>query len=268
MKWGKTIIVIVCAVLITALGIDAADTIKGSDGTLLSQVINSKGNGSCPTGMSEIDNGVTLRCADQFEVSPSKECPVGEPQSSIESHKNVESGLCNGESKANANPWRFITRDQAMQLCAREGKRLPTTAEWHTLSLGMRDVENSCNVNPKKISLTGSFLECKSPNEVFDLVGNVWEWVHDDIVDGKYNERQLPENGFVAQVDNSGMAVTTKNEEDELFGKDYFWSPDMGVFGIVRGGYYDSGTDAGIYSIHADTPPNAASIGIGFRCVL
>ncbi len=268
MKWVKTCIVIICAVVVTALGIDAADTIKGSEGTLFSQVIHSTGEGSCPSGMLEIQNVLTIKCVDQFEASPSEKCPIPEPQSSIESHKNAESSICTAESKKGVNPWRFVNRDQAMQLCAREGKRLPTSAEWFNLSLGMIEVEASCNISSKKISQTGSLSECKSPAEVFDLVGNVWEWVHDDVVDGKYNERQLPKNGFVMQADNAGMAVKTSEQEDPLFGNDYFWSPESGVYGIVRGGYYDSGSDGGMYSVHADTPPNAASIGIGFRCVM
>jgi formylglycine-generating enzyme required for sulfatase activity len=266
MKWGKTIVVIVCAVIVTALGVDAADTLTGQEGTLLSQVIRSKGNG-CPPGMVSIENVSTVRCVDQFEVSPSETCPVPQPQNSLESYKNAEASGCHSESKIQKEPWSFVTREQAMQLCARDGKRLPTSAEWYSFSLGMTTLHESCNINSKKLSPTGSFPSCKAPNGSYDLVGNLWEWVSDDVIDGTYNARPLPQNGYVTQTDNAGMAVTTSDTENELFGNDYFWTRNDGAFGIVRGGYYDSGEDAGLYIVHADTLPTAASAGIGFRCV-
>jgi formylglycine-generating enzyme required for sulfatase activity len=154
-----------------------------------------------------------------------------------------------------------------MQMCARDGKRLPTNAEWYNLSLGMSGVEEVCNIRSKDVSHTGSFSECVSPDGVYDLVGNVWEWVSDDVIEGAYNARQLPESGYVAQVDAHGMATVVSDESQELFGKDYFWSRADGAYGIIRGGYYGSDTDAGVYVVHADTPPTSASAGVGFRCV-
>lgn len=266
MKWWKTIVVIVLAVLVTTLGIDAADTINGSKGTLLSQVIKSGGNG-CPPGMVPLQNVPDLKCVDQYEASPGKGCPVSFPQNTIESIKNVDTAACHVESKTGAKPWVFITREQAMQLCARDGKRLPTSAEWYTMSLGMTAIDASCNISSKQLAAAGEFSSCQAPSGAYDLVGNAWEWVSDDVINGTYNARPLPENGYVTQTDNGGMAVITSEAEDELFGKDYFWSPHEGAFGIVRGGYYDSGTDGGLYAVHADTPPTAASIGISFRCV-
>ena len=63
------------------------------------------------------------------------------------------------------------------------------------------------------------------------------------------------------------MATMVSDTPLDLFEKDYFWSHSDGAFGIIRGGYYDSGSDAGLYAVHADTPPTSAAIGIGFRCV-
>ncbi len=99
------------------------------------------------------------------------------------------------------------------------------------------------------------------------MVGNLWGWVRDDVIDGKYNERSLPETGFVTQIDGKGMAVVSTSTEQDLFGKDYFWAKEQGAYGVIRGGFYDSDTDAGIYTVHADTPPTTAGVAIGFRCV-
>ena len=266
MKWGRISLVIFGALIVTALGIDAADTLNGSKGTLLSQVISQK-EGKCPEGMSVVENVASITCVDAYEVSTDASCPTGNPEQMLGTLKNVESKECFPESKDDALPWRFITRDQAMQMCGRVGKRLPTSDEWYSLSLGMADVETGCNVSSKSIAHTGSLDSCISPHGAHDLVGNVWEWVSDDVVDGMYKSSRLPDSGYITQVDSNGMAVVSSDEPEELFGKDYFWSRSEGTFGIIRGGYYDSGTDAGVYTAHVDTLPTTASAGIGFRCV-
>jgi hypothetical protein len=266
MKWVRVTLVVFGAVVITALGIDAADTLQGAKGTLLSQVI-SQNTGACPPGMVEIATIATLTCADAYEVSLSSECPIQNPQQVLETQRNLAAVNCTAESKKEVTPWRFITRDQAMQMCARSGKRLPTSEEWYQLSLGMINPEENCNVSEKQIKNTGAYDSCVSPSGVYDLVGNVWEWVSDDVINGMYNNVLLPNSGYVAQVDKAGMAMLIDQAPQDLFGKDYFWSRTEGAYGIIRGGYYDSGSDAGIFTVHTDTPPTTAGTGIGFRCV-
>ncbi len=266
MKWGRVTLVIFGALIITALGIDASDTFQGSKSTLLSQVITAR-EGKCPEGMSPVENVPSLTCVDTYEVSTGKGCPVSNPEQMLSTLKNYETKECIPESKAATTPWRFVTRDQAMQLCARVGKRIPTSEEWYALSMGMVGVEASCNVSSKSVAVAGAASACISPHGAYDLVGNVWEWVSDDVIEGTYKTTKLPESGYVAQVDSSGMATVSSVEAQELFGKDYFWARTDGAYGIIRGGYYDSGTDAGVYTVHADTLPTTASAGIGFRCV-
>lgn len=266
MKWGKLILVVFGALVITALGIDAADTIHGSKGTLLSQVI-SGGSGGCPSGMVHIETITGISCVDIYEASAGSVCPSQNPEQVVATQQNMNDSKCVAESKGHAIPWRFITRDQAMQMCARTGKRLPTSEEWYQLSLGMANVEGGCNIDSKKISESGMYEDCVAPSGAYDLVGNVWEWVSDDVIDGKYKTSELPSTGFVAQVDASGMATVVSEVQQELFDNDYFWSRTDGAYGIIRGGYYDSGKDGGIYSVHADTPPTTSGTGIGFRCV-
>lgn len=267
MKWGKTMAVILGAVIVTALGIDAADTMNGSSGTLLSQVIGGNESGSCGEGMAKVENIPGISCIDMFEATTGDGCPVASPETLLASLQNMETPACVPASRADTLPWRYITRDQAMQACARVGKRLPTSEEWYTLSLGLTAVHDSCNIASKTISKSGSHSACVTPHGAYDLVGNVWEWVSDDVIDGMYKAQKLPENGYVSQVDQGGMAIATAETEQELFGSDYFWARADGAYGVIRGGYYDSGKDGGLYTVHADTLPTTASAGIGFRCV-
>jgi formylglycine-generating enzyme required for sulfatase activity len=265
MKWGKIILVIFGAFVVTALGIDAADTLSGKGGTMLSRVIQTESG--CGPGMVEVGAVPGITCVDQYEVSAGDTCPIRTPTNMIESHKNAETSGCIAESRADSTPWSFVTRDQAFQMCARSGKRLPTNAEWYALTLGMTDIESSCNVSSERISLSGAYTTCATPYGAYDFVGNLWEWVSDDVIDGSYNGRSMPSSGYVMQVDNGGVALETSDIEQIVYGKDYFWSAKEGAYGMIRGGYYDSDEDAGIYTVHADTPTNAANVGIGFRCV-
>ena len=266
MKFLKVGLVVFGALVLTTLGISASDVFSNSAGSLLGQLTESSER-SCPVGMGEVVVGQTFSCVDLYEVSPGENCPVRSPQSKKETQNNLNTLKCMAESRADVQPWTYVTRSQAQALCARAGKRLPTSAEWFVIAAGTLDTEGVCNTNTGTAADTGEYEQCISGVQAYDTVGNVWEWVADDVVDGMFAGRVLPEEGYVGQVDTSGVAVYTTVRPSDEFGADYFWSESEGIYSVLRGGFYGSGEDAGVYAVHSRTLPTAATVAIGFRCV-
>lgn len=262
-KLLKGSIVVISAVVISTLGIFASDGLEGIDRNLVG--LSGMSDGVCKAGTVEARISGAHLCVDMYEASTGSDCPHAVPRNTIESEENANSANCYAASVKGEEPWRFITLPQAQRMCAEAGKRLPTSDEWYRLALGT-DVER-CILTSGGPGKTGSG-ECISGTGVYDMIGNMWEWV-DETVEGRtLRGRELPVEGYVSSVDASGVAIVTTDERGvDLYGEDYFWSKDEGVFGMIRGGFYGSGSDGGIYTINASVPTDFATQGVGFRCV-
>ena len=99
------------------------------------------------------------------------------------------------------------------------------------------------------------------------MVGNVWEWVDGEVQNGSYNERQLPPSGYVSLVDSNGIVIETEPLGSLEYGKDYALTNQTGIFGVIRGGFYGSGEDAGLFAQNLSVPLDLKAVGVGFRCV-
>jgi formylglycine-generating enzyme required for sulfatase activity len=102
---------------------------------------------------------------------------------------------------------------------------------------------------------------------VSDIIGNVWEWVDGQVQEGQFDGRALPAEGYVAVVDSQGIVLETAAAPQEAFGADYAKTSNAGVYGIIRGGFYGSKTDAGIFAQNLSVPLDLRADGIGFRCL-
>lgn len=258
----KSGLVVVGAVLLSTLGIFAADSLQGIDGT--AGLSGAKRAGVCVKGMTPLTVDGRVVCVDAYEVSASSKCPHTSPTNAIQTEENATTKDCYPESVKGSAPWSFVSLSQAQRICAVAGKRLPTSEEWYHIALGT-DVHD-CVINGSTPQDTGEST-CVSSVGAYDVVGNVWEWVDEQVIGNTYEGRTLPEEGYVTSVDANGIAVTSGQSPDDVYGKDYIWTKNDGVFGMIRGGFYGSNDDAGLYTINVSVPTNFASQGVGFRCV-
>lgn len=269
-KWLKGLGVGIVAVVLTTLGISASDSLSGISGSLLSMALKSERVVGCGMDSVELFIGERSLCVDRFEVSAGTSCPHKEPKTLQESEKNLLTASCASVSESGMVPWRFVSLNQAQRACASAGKRLLTHAEWYRAALGTVPetmdclLQNADSQSPRHTSET----TCKSAVGAYDMVGNVWEWVDGSAVDGSYNERNLPDTGYIESVDADGVALTTRADTpDELYGEDYFWQSKEGTKGFIRGGFYGSEKDGGLYALNASVDLSFGSAGVGFRCV-
>lgn len=262
-KLLKGTLVVLAASVISTLGIFASDTLQGIDGGIAG--LGGSDRGVCRAGMVPQKIGTALLCVDMYEASPAAGCPNSAPSNVLESEKNMNTKECYAASVSGQTPWTFISLSQAQRVCAGAGKRLPTSDEWFQMTLGTDATQ--CVVKENTPKQTGTDA-CTSASGVYDTIGNVWEWVNETVEGDTFRGRTLPSEGYVTSADASGIAITTDAlKSDELYGEDYFWSKTEGVFGMIRGGFYGSGADAGLYTTNATVATNFASQGVGFRCV-
>ncbi len=260
LKGGLTVL---GAIFVSTLGIFASDGLRGIDNNMLGLTSGGE-SGPCRAGMVAMKQDVGILCVDIYEASPSEKCPHHNPVNLLETEKNANASECYAASVKGVQPWSYISLPQAQRMCAGAGKRLPKSDEWYRFALGTDS--NSCIV--KAVSRTNTGTEgCVSSVGAFDVVGNMWEWVDETVQGNMFKERALPEEGYVSSVDASGVAITSAENPDELYGADYVWSKNEGVFGMIRGGFYGSDTDAGLYTVNASVGTSFGSQGVGFRCV-
>ncbi|MEW5938228.1 MAG: SUMF1/EgtB/PvdO family nonheme iron enzyme, partial [Chloroflexota bacterium] len=170
----------------------------------------------------------------------------------------VDAGICelpentqySDDSNYADHPVVFVDWEMAKNYCEWRGGRLPTEAQWEkaargtdgrTYPWGEKIDSTRANYNQDVGYATtpvGSFLSGVSPYGIYDMAGNVWEWVADWYSSAYYSAMPSP-NPF---------------------------GPETGQYRVLRGGawYFDDDFVRSAFRFRDD--PSNSSYDVGFRC--
>ena len=149
-----------------------------------------------------------------------------------------------------------VTWEQADAYCKAQGQQLPSEAQWEYAARGTASriypygsdfdctaANVQCEGNPGRTAPVGSFAKDKTPEGVFDLGGNVSEWVA-DLYDPEFYGKSPKQNPVSTE---SGSNMKHENR-------------------VLRGASFGSSRDYTAAALREFMRPVVEQDKIGFRC--
>jgi len=177
---------------------------------------------------------------------------------------------CSGlyaRSVYNVTPSRYLSWFQAARFCAASAKHLIRDADWQTQALGTPDNSTDCNIATAAPEGAGTRTGCVSWAGTYDNVGNLWEWTGNWWAGTRADASPAAETPETSTTWGPGLIDTLWNIRGAAYadGNGSGYKDNMPAAGI-RGGNWDGGAIAGVFSLNLLHSPWDASSSIGFRC--
>ncbi len=239
------------------------------------------GPATCPSGMIPVPpspaDGTNGFCVDKYEA-----------QSSSGNEVSVQGG----------SPWVSITQTSARAECIRAGKHLITEKEWQTIAHNAENVGwnwnggvagtnqmsdgHSDNAPASALATAADTDPCNGTGQtcdtstwssqrrtyklsngqyIWDLGGNVWEWV-DQTVTNDYPIVNSAAAGWqVCSTSGDGICGNTRTTNDQWYRGGF-----ATIAGFLRGGSWSHGAIDGAFSLYLGAAPSLSGTNVGFRC--
>ncbi len=235
-----------------------------------------------PTTTNEENNMLPIEL---LATVPATTFPDGSTEPSFRAGRYLS---CKGEDgaaklSATEKPWVEIDYSTARAVCALAGGALITERQW--LAIAINITQQDINWTGGKVGNGNVFMglhlgtvdeaqgafespdanerrwhELSNGERIFDFSGNVYSWVFDNvqgdvngIVDAKFADDSLSISLAPFPCMENGMG----------------WRPDAGIDwagnALIRGGCWDDGDHAGVFSL-GGTGPGRRYGSVGFRC--